>query len=71
VNVKDVLLPDQLQALGEFAAKKARGRPKNPDRKKDIKLRIDPDVLKAFRATGKGWQTKMNNVLRRWMEERV
>jgi len=28
-------------------------------------LRISPDVLAAFRATGRGWQTRMDEALRR------
>ncbi|MSP88752.1 MAG: hypothetical protein EXQ92_08080 [Alphaproteobacteria bacterium] len=35
-----------------------------PPPKRAIKLRIDADVLAWFRATGKGYQTRMNNVLR-------
>ena len=35
-----------------------------PPPKQAIKLRIDADVLAWFRATGKGYQTRMNNVLR-------
>ncbi len=30
-------------------------------------MRMDEDVLNWFRAQGKGYQTKMNNVLRAWM----
>jgi uncharacterized protein (DUF4415 family) len=44
---------------------KVRGRPKAAVRKMAIKLRLDPDVVQAFRKTGPGWQTKMNEVLRR------
>jgi uncharacterized protein (DUF4415 family) len=35
-----------------------------PPGKEAIKLRIDRDVLSWFRATGKGYQTRINNVLR-------
>jgi uncharacterized protein (DUF4415 family) len=30
-----------------------------------IKLRLDPDVIEYFRATGPGWQTRINETLRR------
>jgi uncharacterized protein (DUF4415 family) len=33
-------------------------------------LRIDPDVLQAFREEGKGWQTRINQVLRENMPQR-
>jgi uncharacterized protein (DUF4415 family) len=38
--------------------------------KQPVKLRIDADVLAWFRATGKGYQTRMNNVLRTFVESR-
>lgn len=41
-----------------------RGRPRKENKKREVKLRLDPDVLDAFRATGKGWQTQINAVLR-------
>ena len=41
-----------------------------PPRKKAVKLRIDEDVLGWFRETGKGYQTRMNNVLRAYVESR-
>jgi uncharacterized protein (DUF4415 family) len=41
-----------------------------PPPKEAIKLRIDADVLAWFRATGKGYQTRMNNVLRAFAESR-
>ncbi len=34
-----------------------------------IKLRVDQDVLSAFKATGRGWQTRMNAVLRKAVEQ--
>ena len=30
-----------------------------------ISLRVDPDVLEVFRRTGKGWQSRMSDALRR------
>ncbi|NDG39456.1 MAG: hypothetical protein EBY28_08720 [Betaproteobacteria bacterium] len=32
--------------------------------KQPVKLRLDPDVLAALRATGDGWQTRINDMLR-------
>ena len=32
--------------------------------KEAVKLRLDPDVLAALRATGDGWQTRINEMLR-------
>ena len=41
-----------------------------PPRKEPIKLRIDSDVIGWFRKTGAGYQTRMNNVLRAFVESR-
>jgi uncharacterized protein (DUF4415 family) len=41
-----------------------------PGPKKQITLRIDPDVLTFFRKHGRGYQTTMNAVLRKYMEAR-
>ena len=30
-----------------------------------ITLRIDPDVIAHFRQTGRGWQTRINEALKR------
>ncbi|NKB66779.1 MAG: hypothetical protein GKR89_06950 [Candidatus Latescibacteria bacterium] len=38
-----------------------------PKAKKSISLRVDPDVLSFFKANGKGSQTRMNAVLRAYM----
>ncbi len=41
-----------------------------PGRKKQITLRIDPDVLDFFRQQGRGYQTTINAILRRYVEAR-
>lgn len=40
------------------------GRPAGSN-KEQVSLRIDKDVLARFRATGAGWQTRINEALRR------
>jgi uncharacterized protein (DUF4415 family) len=41
-----------------------RGRgPQKAPTKERVTLRIDRDVLEAFRATGDGWQTRLNEAL--------
>jgi uncharacterized protein (DUF4415 family) len=41
-----------------------------PGPKKQITLRVDPDVLTFFRKQGKGYQSTMNAVLRKYLETR-
>jgi len=44
---------------------KAGGRPPSENPKKQVTLRLDPDVIEKFRATGKGWQSRINAELRK------
>jgi|ERR1700689_1373781 uncharacterized protein (DUF4415 family) len=39
-----------------------------PPRKKDVHIRIDSDVLDWFKQSGRGYQTRMNNVLRAFFD---
>ncbi len=47
------------------AAPVQRGRPKAAVRKVSTTIRLDPDVLAAFKAGGPGWQSRMNAALRK------
>jgi uncharacterized protein (DUF4415 family) len=44
---------------------KRRGRPKAASTKELVTLRLDPDVLRFFRGNGDGWQTRINDALRK------
>lgn len=44
------------------------GRPKTESPKVFTGIRLDADVVKTFKATGKGWQTRMNAALREWLK---
>ncbi len=39
-----------------------------PERKKPVTLRLDADILAWFKSKGKGYQTKINAVLRSYVE---
>lgn len=45
--------------------RRERGRPKSEKTKQQVTLRIDRDVLEKFRATGQGWQRRINDALRK------
>lgn len=49
---------------GIVAAAKRRGRPPLEHPKQAVKLRLDADILSAFRKSGSGWQTRINDTLR-------
>ncbi|MEO5378362.1 MAG: BrnA antitoxin family protein [Magnetococcus sp. DMHC-6] len=44
-----------------------RGRPIGSGTKISTTVRLDADIIAAFRTSGKGWQTRMNNALRDWL----
>jgi uncharacterized protein (DUF4415 family) len=64
------VLPDLfgLQVAAEMV--KPRGRPRSPEAKNHVNIRLDADILETFRATGPGWQTRINKVLRDWIKEK-
>ena len=55
------------EVFPELAASIARklGRPKAETPKKAISLRLDQEVIDRFKATGDGWQSRMNEALRK------
>lgn len=58
--------PEELQA-GLAAARSKRGRPAGSGTKEQVAIRFDRDVLAALRATGPGWQTRVNEAMREWV----
>jgi uncharacterized protein (DUF4415 family) len=45
------------------AAKALRGRPKSDNKKLLVSVRYSPEVVSYFKATGEGWQARMDGVL--------
>lgn len=43
------------------------GRPVGSGTKEQVTLRLDAQVLEQFRATGSGWQTRINDALMDWV----
>ena len=41
------------------------GRPRKSAPKEAVNIRLDPEVLAYFRATGRGWQSRINEALRK------
>ena len=69
-NLKQVdahnIAPHEYEELPEFtedmlarAKLKKGGRPLSPNPRKSISLRLPPEVIERWRATGPGWQTRM------------
>ena len=58
-------LPKSLQSK----LRRTRGPNRQPT-KVQIAIRFDTDVLSALRATGRGWQTRVNDTMREWLKQR-
>lgn len=58
------VLPEIFGARTAAAMLKPRGRPKSSSSKIAISLRLPPETLARWKATGPGWQTRMADVLR-------
>lgn len=57
------VLPDLAASIDREIAK--RGRPKAEQTKQPVTIRLDPDLVDHYKATGKGWQSRMNDDLRK------
>ncbi|MDQ2892503.1 MAG: BrnA antitoxin family protein [Pseudomonadota bacterium] len=56
------------EAFPDLAAKMRKnvgGRPRSDNPKQPISIRLDQDVIAKFKATGPGWQSRINEALRR------
>mgnify|MGYP001300008778 CR=1 FL=1 len=62
------LTPKQLKAM--VPLRTLRGRPKSANAKQLVSVRYSPEVLEFFKATGEGWQTRMDGVLRQYVSRR-
>lgn len=45
--------------------RRSRGRPAVESPKRQISIRLSPEVVEAYKATGKGWQVRMEDALRK------
>jgi uncharacterized protein (DUF4415 family) len=65
------VLPESIgKNATEELMRRSRGRPPKADKKINQTLRLDPDVLEAFRREGSGWQARINEVLREHIQRR-
>lgn len=65
--------PDSMQLTNEeWKAAKPLARVGRPPSAKPLKvpttIRFDADVLAALKASGKGWQTRVNEAMRDWLK---
>ena len=65
VGEKPVSRPEAQQEMV-----RRRGRPAGTGGKVSTTIRFDAEILTAFKASGDGWQTRMNDALREWLRAR-
>ena len=59
------------RGVAELRAKRGRPRKAPSERKEQIALRLDADVLAWYRAQGNRWQTRMNAVLKAYRDATI
>lgn len=62
---RDWFMRAEIREGGRLARRAKIGRPKKDAPKEAVSIRLDPDVLAHFRATGPGWQSRINAALRK------
>jgi len=67
VNEDDRPMSDAELKAGLEVALRKRGRPVGSGTKEQVAIRFDREILETFRASGQGWQTRMNDALRDWL----
>ena len=70
INVGIAADPDTYEVSStEFKQMRRAGRPVAAAPKERITIRLSPDVVERFRASGKGWQTRVDAALKEWLED--
>ncbi|MQR01916.1 BrnA antitoxin family protein [Glaciimonas soli] len=62
-------LPWTAEELAKVKPTRGPGRPLGSGSKEQVTLRLDTDILAAFKRDGDGWQTRMNFALGEWLRE--
>lgn len=65
---KEALPPELFTALVAMNRRAGVRGPQKAPTKRATTIRFDPDVLEALKATGKGWQTRVNDAMREWVK---
>ena len=60
--------PDTYELGAAEFKKLRRGRPLGSGTKTQVTLRLDADIVDKFRASGDGWQTRINDALKSWVQ---
>jgi uncharacterized protein (DUF4415 family) len=66
---KGVVTPGGGVAATIASVRRGRGPSKKPT-KEQVAIRLDREIVGAFRADGPGWQTRLNDALKEWLAAR-
>ena len=61
------VLPELFGPAVATSMLKPRGRPRAANVKTRTTIRLSPEVIQAFRASGDGWQTRIDAALKDWL----
>ena len=61
------LTDEQLAAM--VPLRSLRGRPRSDNKKTLLSVRYSPEVIAYFKATGSGWQSRMDGALKEYIEK--
>lgn len=64
----EVLPPDVLAGLATLKKQRGERGPQKAPTKVPTTIRFDADVLAALKASGKGWQTRVNEAVKDWLK---
>jgi uncharacterized protein (DUF4415 family) len=70
LNDPDALPLTEEQMNRMAPLKTIRGRPRLANKKQLVSIRYSPEVLEYFRASGAGWQSRMDDVLKKYVDSR-
>ena len=64
----DVLPPEFLAGMATLRKQRGERGPQKTPTKIPTTIRFDADVLAALKASGRGWQTRVNEAMRAWLK---
>lgn len=67
-SAAQVLPPELYAGLLKMNARAGVRGPQKAPTKQTTTIRLSPEVLSAFKGTGKGWQTRVDNALKEWLK---
>ena len=71
IDFSDGLTVDEMPFIKAYQEKKGIRKLQQPQRKKVVSLRIDEDILTRLKQGGRGYQNRVNHILREYFENNL